>query len=160
MAQRRFIVSDPQKCTGCGICELVCSATKERSFNPLYSRIRTVWVEPLITMSIACQLCEEPKCVKSCPRKALKKDQETGIIILEEENCDGCCWCLQACEFGAITLHMNKKKVFICDLCKLDPKCIIYCPKDALELNTPEEISQKLRKEAIKKLFKRSLSEL
>ena len=151
--QRKFIVSDPEKCTGCGICELVCSAVKEKGFNPLLSRIRTVRVEPFINMAITCRLCEDPKCVKSCPRKALKIDEKTGVITVDEEECDGCCWCIQACEFGAITLHMNKKTVFICDLCGLDPKCIQYCPKEALELVTPEEIGQRMRKEAVKKLL-------
>jgi len=153
MVQRKFIVSDPEKCTGCGICELVCSAVKEKGFNPLLSRIRTVHVEPFINISIACRLCEDPTCVKSCPRKALKADEKTGVIIVDEEECDGCCWCIQACEFGAITLHMEKKTVFMCDLCGLDPKCVQYCPKEALKLMSSEEIAQRTRKEAVKKLL-------
>ena len=151
MGKRRYIVTDSEKCTGCGICELACSGVKTGAFNPLSSRIRTVWVEPLFTTSIACQLCEDAKCVSSCPRKALKKDLDTGVIIVNDEDCDGCCWCLQACEFGAITFLMDKKKVAICDLCGSDPKCVLYCPKNALELRTPEEISLKLRKEAAKR---------
>jgi len=153
MVQRKFIVCDPEKCTGCGICELVCSAEKEKGFNPLLSRIRTVRVKPFINMSIACRLCEDPKCVKSCPRKALRIDEKTGIIVVDEDECDGCCWCIQACEFGAITLHMQKKNVFACDLCGLDPKCIYYCPKEALELMTPEEVGQRMRKKAASKLL-------
>jgi Fe-S-cluster-containing hydrogenase component 2 len=152
MVQRNFIVSDPEKCTGCKICELVCSGIKEGSFNPLLSRIRTVKIEPSIDMSIACRLCEDPKCIKSCPRKALKKDEETNVIVVNEEECDGCCWCIQACDFGAISLHTTKGKIFICDLCELDPKCVQYCPKNALELMTPEKIGQKMRKTSIRTL--------
>lgn len=104
-------------------------------------------------MSMACRLCESPSCVGSCPYKALKRDEETGVIMVDEERCDGCCWCLEACEFGAILLHPEKKVVAICDLCGGNPKCVEYCPKEALELMTPEEIGQRMRKEALKKLL-------
>jgi len=146
--KHKCIVSDPEKCNGCRICELVCSGVKEGGFNPLVSRIRTVRIEPLINTSIACRLCEDPKCVKSCPRKALRVDENTGVIIVDEERCDGCCWCIEACEFGTIFLHPEKRKAFVCDLCGMDPKCIEFCPKDALALMTPEEIGQKMRKRA------------
>lgn len=151
--QRRFIVSDPEECTGCRICELVCSAVKEKGFNPLLSRIRTVRIAPLMNMAIACRLCEDPKCVKGCPRKALKINVETGIIMVDEERCDGCAWCMEACEFGAIILHKDKKIATVCDLCGLDPQCVTFCPKEALTLMTPEEIGQKMRKRAVKKLI-------
>ena len=151
--QRRFIVPDPEKCTGCGICELACSAVKEGGFNPLLSRIRTVRVEPLVNMPIACRLCEDPKCVKSCPRKALRVDEETGVITVDEERCDGCCWCIEACEFGVIFLHMEKRVAAVCDLCGMDPKCVYFCPKEALTLMTPEEIGQRMRGKAARKLL-------
>ena len=154
--QRRFIVSDPEECTGCRICEYVCSAVKENGFNPLLSRIRTIRMEPIFNMSIACRLCEDPTCVKSCPRNALSKDEKTGIIILDEEKCNGCAWCIQTCEFGVIVLHPTKRTMVVCDLCDGDPKCVLYCPKEALSLKTPEEISQKTRKKAIVTLASRT----
>jgi carbon-monoxide dehydrogenase iron sulfur subunit len=148
--QRKFIVSDPEECTGCRICEYVCSAVKENGFNPLLSRIRTIRMEPTFNMSIACRLCEDPTCVKACPTKALYRDEETGVIRLDEEKCNGCAWCIETCEFGVIALHPTKKTIIVCDLCDGDPKCVLYCPKEALSFKTPEEISQKTRKKAIK----------
>jgi len=153
---RRFVVSDSEQCIGCQICEYVCSAVKEGGFNPLLSRIRTVRVEPAFNMSMACRLCEDPTCVKSCPKKALSKDEKTGIIILDEEKCNGCAWCIEACEFGAIALHSAKKTMIVCDLCDGYPKCLPYCPTEALSLKTPEEISQKTRKKAIMPLVSRT----
>lgn len=89
----------------------------------------------------------------------MTKDPKTGVIQVNEEECDGCCWCLQSCEFGAITFDLDKRKVAMCDLCGLDPQCVKFCPKDALALSAPEQISQKLRIEAIKKLSKTNPSE-
>jgi len=143
--QRRFVVSDPDKCIGCRICDLVCSLTKEKGFNPLLSRIRSIRIEPAYNISISCCLCEDPTCVKSCPRSALSKNEETGIIQVDEDKCNGCAWCIESCEFGAIILHPTKNIVKICDLCNGDPKCIQYCPRDALMFVTTEEMSQKAR---------------
>ncbi len=154
--QRKFVVSDSEQCTGCQICEYICSAVKEGGFNPLLSRIRTLRIEPAFNISMACRLCEDPTCVKSCPRKALTREEETGIIILDEEKCNGCAWCIETCEFGAIALHSAKKTIIVCDLCEGDPKCVAYCPTEALSLKTPEEISQKTRKKAIVTLASRT----
>jgi len=109
-------------------------------------------IEPTLNISMACRLCEDPTCVKSCPRKALSKDEETGIIKLDEAKCNGCAWCIETCEFGAIALHPAKQTMIVCDLCDGEPKCVIYCPKEALRLMTTEEISQKTRKKALKAL--------
>lgn len=155
--QAKFIVSDPEKCTGCGICELVCSATKEKAFNPILSRIRAVRVEPFLYMAIACRLCENPKCVRSCPRKALRKDETTGLIRVDTERCDGCKWCIEACEFGAIFIHPQGKIAMVCDLCDGEPKCVPFCPREALELMTSEQLAQRFRKKALLKLLSENL---
>lgn len=150
---RKFIVADPEKCTGCRICEMVCSAEKKREFNPLLSMIRTVQLSPVVITSLACRLCENPTCVRSCPRKALSVDEETGVILVDEGRCSGCGWCIEACEFGALVLHPESKVVIVCDLCGGEPKCVEFCPKDALELRTTEEVSQRIRGEAVRKLL-------
>ena len=147
---RRFIVSDPDKCVGCRICGLVCSLIKEKGFNPLLSRIRSIRMEPTFNISIACCLCEDPTCVKSCPKSALSKNMETGIIQVDEDKCNGCAWCIESCEFGTIILHPTKKIAAICDLCVGDPKCIQYCPTGALMFVSTEEISQKTREKLVK----------
>lgn len=153
MSERKFIFSDPEKCTGCAICELVCSATNEGEFNPLLSRIRTVKLETILNTSLTCRLCDDPPCVRACPRKALSHDEASGLIIVDEERCSGCGWCIEACEFGAIVLPRDRKHVVICDLCGGDPKCVEFCPKEALSLVTAEEMGQIMRRKAVTKLL-------
>lgn len=151
----QYIVCDPDKCVGCGFCEFICSATKHGAFNPLLSRIRNVRIEPIVMMSIACRLCEDPPCVTACPRQALSQDAETGVILIDEERCDGCGWCIEACDFGAIFLNSETKRVEICDLCQDEdePQCVKFCFKGALTLSTPEVVAQKARREAVTKLL-------
>ena len=154
MSERRNIYSDPEKCTGCRICELVCSAAKEGEFNPLLSRIRTMRVGTVINTSLACRMCDDPTCVNSCPRKALSQDEATGIISVDADKCSGCGWCIEACEFGVIALPKDRDYVIICDLCDGEPKCVEMCPQEALSLRSAEETAQNMRRKAVANLFR------
>lgn len=147
--EHKFIVSDPEKCTGCRLCELVCSGVKERGFNPLLSRIRIVRADALQNVLVVCRLCKEPTCVKSCPRKALRKNKTSGTISVDYDRCSGCRLCINACEFGAIAPH-PKKAVVICDLCEATPKCVDFCPKGALSLKTAVDADQNMRRKAFR----------
>jgi TPP-dependent indolepyruvate ferredoxin oxidoreductase alpha subunit len=129
-----FVNCDPQRCVGCLVCEYACSLEKEKVFNPLKSRIRAIRLDSFSNVAIACKACEEAPCVAACPEKALVQSIETGIITVKEEKCNGCGWCITACEYGAITLHPDKRKVIVCDLCKGEPECIQFCPEGALSL--------------------------
>jgi len=146
-------VCNQEKCTGCGLCELACSAKKSKSFDPKKSRIRVARIEPFIDAAVACRFCEDAPCVISCPREALTQNSTTGIISVDEDKCIGCSWCIEACEFGAVTIPSGRKIVASCDLCDGKPLCIELCPRKALELLTPNAISNKARKSAVKKLF-------
>ncbi|MGZ4851314.1 MAG: thiamine pyrophosphate-dependent enzyme, partial [Candidatus Bathyarchaeia archaeon] len=124
---------DDNKCVGCDICEYVCSYEKEKAFNPLKSRIRSVRIGQTFNTAVACKACKEAPCITSCEPKALTQN-ETGAILVDEEKCNGCGWCIETCRYGAITLHPSTHKVLICDTCSGDPKCIPICPESALSL--------------------------
>ncbi|MEM2947253.1 MAG: 4Fe-4S dicluster domain-containing protein [Candidatus Bathyarchaeia archaeon] len=158
--ERKFVSADPDKCVGCQTCEYICAWNKEKAFNPLKSRIRVVRLNPLVNISITCRLCEDPPCVAACPRDALTQSEENGTIIVDEDKCNGCGWCIEACDYGAVSLHPEKKVVFICDLCKDKPdgpQCVKWCPEEALDLVTADVLAQKARITATKKLFQEAL---
>lgn len=153
--QFQHIVCDPDKCTGCEDCMLACSATKHQVFDPALSRIRNVRIEPALAISVACRACSDPPCVLACPRNALSQDLDKGTIIVDQDLCDGCGWCIEACEFGAILLDPETKKVEMCDLCaeQGEPQCIQYCQKGALYLGLAETVAQKTRRGVVGKLL-------
>lgn len=154
---RKFVSADPDKCVGCCVCEYVCSFEKEKVFNPLKSRIRTVRLHPLINLAVTCRLCEDAPCVAACPRDALEQSEETGVILVDEEKCNGCGWCIEACDYGAITLHPEKRVVVVCDLCDGEPKCVEWCPEEALDFVTRDILAQKARRAVVKKLFQEAM---
>ena len=152
--ERRYIACDPELCTGCQICEMVCSAEKEGVFHPELSRIHSVRIDQVMMISIACRFCEQAPCINACPREALTMDEVNNVIRIDKVRCTGCGWCIEACDFGAIVLNHSTKSVVICDLCEglPQPKCVELCPKQALKVSTLDITAQEARTKAAKSL--------
>jgi Fe-S-cluster-containing hydrogenase component 2 len=147
-----YIACDATKCIGCQLCEYICSYTKTGEYNTYRSRIRTVRVDEILITAVACRTCEDAPCVIACTRDALTQDSETGLISVNAERCDGCAWCIEACDFGAISINPATKMAEVCDQCEDQedgPQCVKWCPKDALELTTPDQRAQKARHKLI-----------
>ena len=155
---RKFVVSNHEKCSGCGLCEYVCSMVNEQTFNPEKSRIRVARRGLLTSVAISCRKCEDPLCVASCPKNALSQEESTGIIRVNEHACTGCGWCIGACSFGALNLHPDKKIVYVCNSCtdndyNGEPQCVQWCPMSALQYVTAETLAQKARQKIVAQLF-------
>ena len=125
---------DNDKCVGCDICEYACSFEKEKVFNPLKSRIRSTRIGQTFNTAVTCKACLNAPCVIACPETAITQSKETGAIVVDEQKCKGCDWCIEACKYGAITLHPSRHKAIVCDTCGGAPKCIPACPEGALSL--------------------------
>ncbi len=157
----QHIICDPAKCIGCRMCEYACSATKTGKFDATLSRIRVVRIEPITMTAISCRLCADAPCIIACPRNALTRSEKNGVILVDEDKCDGCGWCVEACEFGAIVLNPVTRSAEICNLCDEQPdgpRCVAYCPKDALSLATPEVLRQQARRSVVARLFEELIS--
>jgi carbon-monoxide dehydrogenase iron sulfur subunit len=155
--EKKFVSGDPAKCIGCCVCEYACSMKHEDTYNPTKSRIRAIRLNSFVNLAVACRLCEDSPCVAACPRDALRQSDERGNIIVDEDKCNGCGWCIEACDYGAIQLHPDTRKVFVCDLCDGEPQCVEWCPEEALDYTTKDVLSQKARRTAVKKLFQDAL---
>ena len=153
---RKFVTADAEKCVGCCVCEYACSMVNEKSFNPSKSRIRSMRIGPLVNMAVTCRHCEEPDCIAACPRDALIQDN-SGTIRVDEAACNGCGWCISACQFGAMNMHPEKHVVFTCNSCSdtetKEPQCVKWCPEEALTFVSAETLAQRYRQRAVKNLF-------
>lgn len=104
-------------------------------------------------MAVTCRQCKDAPCVTSCPQDCLAQSERTGIILVNEEKCDCCGWCIQACPYGAISVNPEKDTVIMCDQCDGDPQCVEWCPEKALDLVSKEKFDQNIRKATEKKLI-------
>jgi Fe-S-cluster-containing hydrogenase component 2 len=131
MSLKTFFVQS-NLCSGCRLCQLVCSVAKEGIINPELSR---VFVNRIIMDGVMlphiCLNCEEPPCIPACHRKAINKDPNTGWVTIDYERCTHCQLCIPACPYGGILLG-PQKEVLMCDVCGGDPACAMACPTGAL----------------------------
>lgn len=128
----RVLLISPEKCVGCGACELACSFTKEGEFRPAMSRISVYHFEPGINVPMTCQQCDEAPCMEVCKTGAISRD-EANVVQVDQDKCIGCRMCVMACPFGNMAYSVEKKTAIKCDQCDGDPQCIPFCPTNALE---------------------------
>ncbi len=139
------ILVDHEKCTGCRICQLVCSQHfVSEGFNLKASAIRVI-VKDLfeVDVPITCLQCKKPLCSEACPTNAFYRDSETNAVVIEVNKCIGCGKCAEACPFGAIFVHPYCIVPIKCDLCEGNPMCVQHCPTGALELGPEALIGEK-----------------
>ena len=144
MGKYKYVKVDSAKCTGCRVCEFICTMEKHGYFNPSRSRVNVMRIYPHTNVANSCRMCDDAPCVASCPHKgAMVQCEETGVIKINDALCDGCDKCMKACEYGSILLEDGKARM--CDLCQDregGPACIEWCPENALELRCEEEGEQ------------------
>ncbi|MBX9950230.1 MAG: dehydrogenase [Candidatus Obscuribacterales bacterium] len=67
-----------------------------------------------------CNHCKKPACLAACPRKAIYKRKEDGIVLIDQERCRGYKKCIMACPY---------KKTFYNTYTKTSQKCIGCYPR-------------------------------
>ncbi len=144
-------------CIGCHACEAACS---EKNDNPAHIAFRSVgYVEggtypafKRLNISMACNHCDDPVCLKGCPTRAYTKFAEYGAVLQDSDICFGCGYCTWVCPYNAPQLDPVKGQVSKCNMCVdrlevgLKPACVSACLGNALNFgvieNTPENRQQ------------------
>ncbi len=142
MAERvKALTIEWPKCTGCGVCELVCSFVHEGYFNPFLSRIRVYRIDERgAHFPIACLDCADPPCAAACPTEACYIDRSVPVVRVEESRCIGCRECVAACPFGAAHFSPVRGKAYQCDLCGGQPACVPQCYPGALTFTMVDQL--------------------
>jgi carbon-monoxide dehydrogenase iron sulfur subunit len=148
----KILMINHEKCTGCRLCELVCSVSHDGVSNPLRSRISIIkWEAEGLYIPMSCQQCEDAPCMTICPVKAISRDQELDYVKIDYDVCIGCRSCVAVCPFGAMGFNVKDKKVFKCDLCEGDPQCVRFCDVKAVEYVDANRINILKKREAAHK---------
>lgn len=128
----RYLLINPDVCTGCRMCEMACSIHHEHLARPTQLRIKVAYASDAFYTPITCIHCEEAYCLESCGFDALERAGPGELVKVIDENCIGCLLCVDACPYGGITFVEEKETVVKCDLCGGDPACATYCPTGAI----------------------------
>ncbi len=146
-----FFTAD--NCIACHACEAACS---EKNDNPAHLAFRSVgFVEGgsypdyrRINISMACNHCDNPVCLKGCPTRAYTKFAEYGAVLQDPDICFGCGYCTWVCPYNAPQLDPVKGQVSKCNMCVdrlevgLKPACVSACLGKALEFGVIENIPE------------------
>jgi len=148
----KLLVVNPEKCAGCRTCELMCSFEHTKVFNPRYSAVTVInYEEAMTSVPMMCMQCDDACCLKVCPVGAITRD-ENGVIAQNRDKCIVCKMCVSACPLGNMSYSPAARKVFKCDLCGGDPKCVKFCSPGAIQFIDPVESPG--RKKAVAERFK------
>ena len=146
-----FFTAD--NCIGCHACEAACS---EKNENPAHLAFRSVgYVEggsfpdyKRMNISMACNHCDDPVCLRGCPTRAYTKHAEYGAVLQDPETCFGCGYCTWVCPYNAPQLDPIKGQVSKCNMCvdrlevNLKPACVSACLGNALDFGVIENIPE------------------
>lgn len=128
------------KCTGCRLCEAVCSARLVGNFNSAKAAVHVESSLPkeVLIRPFMCIHCDEHPCADSCPVSAIVKNEETGLYTVDKSLCTSCGTCVQACPYKGIRLAPDDNLAIKCDFCNGQPRCVDICPKQTIVTITGE----------------------
>jgi Fe-S-cluster-containing hydrogenase component 2 len=122
------LITDAAKCTGCGICEDVCSKTYFKAVDKSKSAIHIVKDGDNYRIEV-CDQCGD--CTKMCASMAVAR-VNNGVIRITKDKCVGCLICVAECLKGFMRYHDDEPVPFKCVACGL---CAKQCPSGALALS-------------------------
>jgi len=140
---RQAFVFDVNRCTGCQACQLACTIENGLEPDRSWRAINTFNERrhpdiPLFHLSLACNHCADPACMRACPALAYSVDSSSGAVLIDERACIGCGYCAWACPYGAPRLDLDRGVMTKCTFCNhrlaegLAPACAALCPTGAL----------------------------
>jgi formate dehydrogenase iron-sulfur subunit len=176
---RMGFFTDTTVCIGCKACEVACKEwnmvpedglvwtgksydnTGELGANtwrhvafveqevPVDDGSETAGIRWLMSSDV-CKHCTHAACLDVCPTGALIRT-EFGTVVVQEDICNGCGYCVPACPFGVLDKREidDDGRVWKCTLCydRLQdgetPACAKACPTESIQFGPLEELHER-----------------
>lgn len=165
MAKAIFV--DIDKCLACKGCEIACALAHSQSGileeaiseHPKPQSRIAVEAAGELGVPLQCRHCEDAPCITVCPTKAIGRNTPESPVLIDNDLCIGCRFCIAVCPFGVIELSRDNKVMIKCDLCikrikkQSKPACVEACPTGALMLIDEHDWAAGKRRKAARELI-------
>jgi formate dehydrogenase iron-sulfur subunit len=167
---RMGFFTDTSVCIGCKACEVACKEWNQipdspkgfsgKSYDNTLDLGANTWrhvafVEQgapddfrWLMSSDVCKHCTEAACLEVCPTGALFRT-EFGTVVVQEDVCNGCGYCVPACPFGVLGQREDDGRVWKCTLCydrlkdDKEPACAQACPTNSIQFGELGELRER-----------------
>jgi formate dehydrogenase iron-sulfur subunit len=178
---RMGFFTDTSVCIGCKACEVACkewnlvpedgfvwtgnsydntgqlSASTWRHVAFVEKKVRDgEGIDQWLMSSDVCKHCTHAACLDVCPTGAIFRT-EFGTVVIQDDVCNGCGYCIPACPFGVISRRERDQGVehgpgahdggaHKCTLCYdrlrdgMEPACAKACPTDSIQFGPLDEL--------------------
>ncbi|TDD31707.1 4Fe-4S dicluster domain-containing protein [Actinomadura sp. KC06] len=98
--------------------------------------------------SDVCKHCTHAACLDVCPTGSLFRT-EFGTVVVQEDICNGCGYCIPACPYGVIDQRKGDGRAWKCTLCYdrigvgMEPACAKACPTDSIQYGPLDELRER-----------------
>ncbi|MEU7979717.1 4Fe-4S dicluster domain-containing protein [Micromonospora sp. NPDC049081] len=101
-----------------------------------------------LMMSDVCKHCTHAACLDVCPTGSLFRT-EFGTVVVQEDICNGCGYCISACPYGVIDQRRGDGRAWKCTLCYdrlgagMTPACAQACPTESIQYGPLDELRER-----------------
>ncbi|MGQ4378649.1 4Fe-4S dicluster domain-containing protein [Streptomyces sp. SAS_267] len=98
--------------------------------------------------SDVCKHCTHAACLDVCPTGSLFRT-EFGTVVVQEDICNGCGYCVPACPYGVIEQRPHDGRAFKCTMCydrlgaAQEPACAKACPTESIQFGPLDELRER-----------------
>ncbi|MGH3241353.1 MAG: 4Fe-4S dicluster domain-containing protein [Spirillospora sp.] len=98
--------------------------------------------------SDVCKHCTNAACLDVCPTGSLFRT-EFGTVVVQEDICNGCGYCVPACPYGVIDRREGDGRAWKCTMCYdrigvgMEPACAKACPTDSIQYGPLDELRER-----------------
>ena len=173
---RMGFFTDTSICIGCKACEVACKEWNDvpddglnflaTSYDNTGALGADTWrhvafVEQAVTKPVGtengvrwlmssdvCKHCTHAACLDVCPTGALFRT-EFDTVVVQQDVCNGCGYCVPACPFGVIDKRQSDGRVWKCTLCydrlksDMTPACAQACPTQSIQFGPLDELRER-----------------
>src|SRR3954447_6400144 len=164
---RKGFFTDTSICIGCKACEVACKEWNDvpdslqgftgMSYDNTIDLGADTWrhvafIEQEVNDGVrwlmssdVCKHCTHAACLEVCPTGALFRT-EFGTVVVQEDICNGCGYCVPACPFGVIDKRESDGRVWKCTLCydrlkdDKEPACAQACPTKSIQFGALDDL--------------------